>query len=276
MDDQLISEVERLDFRNNLIIDPDNPILVQKAWRDRFSSSSHWDAGYGGEAYLSRSNGEDALTWNVFRSLQEIGVQGLDVIQNVFQMSSIRNILFWGCDVESHSEVQQYLNCLIRAIDGRHCGTMTEPDLVIITDTEVAFIECKLNANGRQSPWKAQGKGAEKRFTTYKTECGFKELNEITDWKPVYQLIRQYIYASRLAKLLNLTPLVFPLISEEHTAMWKDIYKPLRIFNGDIFKSFVTWQTISKTLERIDNDKRVEKIKSKIINTLGYSGRESL
>lgn len=276
MDDQLKSEVERLDFRSNLIVDPDNPILVQKAWRDRFSGSSHWRKGYGGEAYLSRSHSEDALTWNVFRSLQEIEVKGLDVIQKAFQMSSIRNILFWGCDVESHSEVQQYLNCLIRAIDGRHRGTMTEPDLVIITDREVAFIECKLNANGRQSPWKAQGEGAEKRFTTYKTECGFKELNEISDWKPVYQLIRQYIYASRLAKLLNLTPLVFPLIREEHTAMWKDIYRPLRIFKGDIFRPFVTWQTILNILERVGNDERVEKIKSKIINTLGNSGKESV
>lgn len=66
----MTNDLMEYDFRNNLIIDKNNPILIQKAWRDRFSAESHWNAGYGGEAYLSRKNSEDALTWNIFRSLQ--------------------------------------------------------------------------------------------------------------------------------------------------------------------------------------------------------------
>ena len=82
----------------------------------------------------------------------------------------IEKLLFWGCDVESHGEEQQLLNILIRTTDGELQGTMTEPDMVVITASEVVLVECKLNLSGKQSPWKAQqglpGRegGAEKRM----------------------------------------------------------------------------------------------------------------
>ena len=75
-----LKELKKYDYRENLVVDRDNSILIQKAWRDRFSNESHWNAGYGGQAYLSRPNSEDALTWNVFRSLQVAGEDGLRVI----------------------------------------------------------------------------------------------------------------------------------------------------------------------------------------------------
>jgi len=274
LNDQLRSEMRRLDFRGNLIVDRDNPVLVQKALRDRFSAPGHWKAGYGGEAYLSRPHSEDALTWNVFRSLQMMGPQGLMIIQAVFGLSTVQNILFWGCDVESRSEPQQYLNCLIRGIDGRHRGTMTEPDLVVISDAEVAFVECKLNANGRESPWKAQGSGAEKRFRTYVNECGFKELEEIPTWEPMYQFIRQYVYARRLAELLDRRPLVFALIREEHVTSWGATYQPLRAFNPGIFRPFVTWQAIRNALAGTGDDRVAAKIVDGIDKALGSASKE--
>lgn len=131
--------LQRYDYRKNLICDPDNPILVQRAWRDRFSHPGHWRDGYGGIAYLARAHGEDALTWNVFRTLQVNGQSGLDIIAYAFQVAPVKNILFWGCDVHEASDVQQLLNILIRTVDGRYRGTMTEPDLVLVTESEVVF-----------------------------------------------------------------------------------------------------------------------------------------
>ncbi len=242
-------ELNRLDYRQNLIVDPDNPILVQKAWRDRFSSRSHWNAGYGGEAYLSRKNSEDALTWNVFRSLQKISPKGFKVIEDVFGLSTVTHLLFWSCDVETSSDIQQILSCLIREIDGRHGGTMTEPDLVIITEGEVAFVECKLNRNGNQSPWKAQGPGATKRLNTYINECGFPELITIKNWEDVYQLVRQYVYSKSLCKMLGKRPLVFPLIHESHLDFWADFYNSLREFDSGIFCPFITWQQLRNRIQ---------------------------
>jgi hypothetical protein len=199
---------EEYDYRKNIIIDENNPILIWKAWRDRYSDEKHWKAGYGGKAYLSSPNGEDALTWNVFRALQMAGNAGLDIISEVFRISKeVKTILFWGCDVECHGEEQQLLNILIRTIDGKYKGTMTEPDLVFITDREVVFVECKLNQRGNTSPWKTPDKkdkdkdkidGADKRFAIY--EEMFPELMCDNEWRDVYQLIRQYVYARALGE----------------------------------------------------------------------------
>ncbi len=110
--------LRKYDYRGNLIADKNNPILIQKAWRDRFSSKSHWDAGCGIE-YISKPNSEDALTWNVFRTLQLSGKKGLKIVSNLFNISKVNTMLFWGCDVESYGEGQQLLNILIRTVDGK-------------------------------------------------------------------------------------------------------------------------------------------------------------
>lgn len=243
------NNLEKYDYRENLIVDKDNPILIQKAWRDRFSSESHWEAGYGGKAYLSRPNSEDALTWNVFRTLQLAGKNGLEVVSNAFGISKVYRMLFWGCDVENHGEEQQLLNILVRTIDGKHPGTMTEPDLVILTEGEVAFVECKLNQSGKTSPWKARGEGAEKRFKTYAQR--FPGLKSVAEWKTVYQLIRQYVFAKSLGDYLGKEPLVIPLVNHKHTGVLSPYYSRLRddlINSKNTFRNFATWQAVMQII----------------------------
>lgn len=239
-------ELETYDFRKNLIADQDNPVLIQKAWRDHYSGERQLRAGH---AYLSRAYGEDALTWNVFRSLQLAGEHGLGVISNAFQVSDVSRILFWGCDVEHRGEEQQILNILIRTIDGTHRGTMTEPDLVIVTDQEVAFVECKLNHPGRRSPWRTTSKGSAKRFRTY-VEL-FPELAHLGDWREVYQMVRQYVYAKSLAEHLEKTPKVTALINKDHEAILSPYYSNLRekLANDiQVFHDFVTWQDVAEAV----------------------------
>jgi hypothetical protein len=263
--------LKQYDYRQNLIADRDNPILIGKAWRDRFSGESHWRAGYGGQAYLSRPNSEDALTWNTFRSLQLAGKSGLEIISSVFGISRVARILFWGCDVEHFGEEQQMLSILIRIIDGKHGGIMTEPDLVLIAEQEVAFVECKLNQSGQSSPWQARGEGAAKRFETYKKE--FPELRYIGDWRDVYQLIRQYVYSRSLGLHLKKRSLVVPLINEKHKDTLLRYYSKLRNNNlsaGKIFRDFVTWQDINSAILTSDLTNR-EIISTKIEAALKHA-----
>ncbi|WP_290597945.1 MULTISPECIES: PGN_0703 family putative restriction endonuclease [unclassified Archaeoglobus] len=263
--------LKKYDYRENLIVDKNNPILIQKAWRDRFSSESHWCAGYGGQAYLSKPNSEDALTWNVFRTLQLSGNQGLKVVSDIFKISKVDKMLFWGCDVEHYGEEQQLLNILIQTIDGRHQGTMTEPDLVIITEKEVVFVECKLNQNSSTSPWKAQGKGAEKRFKTY-AEI-FPEIKSVPDWVTVYQLIRQYVFAKSLGEYLKKKPVVIPLINGKHKEILSPYYLKVKrspLNKKDIFREFVTWQDISEIISAYDLPNR-DTILAKIEEALKHA-----
>jgi len=163
-------------------------------------------------------------------------------------------MLFWGCDVEYHSEEQQLLNILIRIVDGKHQGTMTEPDLVIVSEKEVVFVECKLNQSGKTSPWMAQGMGAEKRFKTYVRE--FPELKDIANWSQVYQLIRQYVFAKLMARYLKKRALVIPLINKVHEKILLPYYLEVKnsAINGEgVFCDFITWQDVAKMLLKFDH-----------------------
>jgi hypothetical protein len=197
------------DFRTNLIIDQNNPILVMKAWRD------HDSAGW---AYLAAPYGEDALTWNVFRFLDLKGPR--EVAQRFFGLRSpIEEFLFWGCDPDGRSNAQQVLSILLRGLDGSRRGTMTEPDLVILTDTEVCFVECKLSF--APAPWSAramqttlavlacgtsqQDAGWKKRWGDYRARPAFQSLpaEPTPENGAVYQLVRNAIYAHLLAEKLG-------------------------------------------------------------------------
>jgi len=271
-------DLKQYDYRGNIIIDKDNPILVWKAWRDRYSKESHWKVGYGGQAYLSRANSEDALTWNVFRSLQ---LSKPELISKISGISEVEKVLFWGCDVEYHGEEQQILNILIRITDGRYEGTMTEPDLVIITKGEVVFVECKLNQSGKSSPWKAPDKkdeakidGADKRFAIYKEML--HELMYINDWRNVYQLIRQCVYAKLLSCHLGKKPLVIPIINEKHKDILCPYYSKLRNsteINKNVFKDFITWQDIRQEISESDLSEK-ECLLAKIDKALSEASRK--
>ncbi len=235
-----------LDYRKNLIVDRDNPILVMKAWRDHFSLRS--DAV--GQAYLGRPNGEDALTWNVFRSLERTPSHaGYHVVESLFGVSDVRNLLFWGCDLEHRGDAQNRLSNLIRRVDGRHAGTMTEIDLLIVAEGEVLCVECKLNWSGSGSPYAARGGGAEKRWKTYREEC--PELADFEgDWRAVYQLLRNYVYAKLLtADLGKLKWGVCPLVNGAHAGGLGAYYTPLRQFSAERFRPLRTWQDARALIE---------------------------
>ena len=183
-----------LDFRRNLLVDQDNPILVQKAWRDHRSD---------GVAYLGVRHGEDALTWNVFRFLDKEGA--LEVAQRLFGLEyPIEEVLFWGCDPDARPSVQQDLNILIRYHDGRRRGTMTEPDLVFVTSHEICFVECKVSCT--RDAWSATGGGWRKRWADYRTIPhigGRLAENPGTAERDAYQLFRNAIYAALLSDRLG-------------------------------------------------------------------------
>ena len=237
-------ELAHFDYRHNLIVDQDNPILVMKAWRDRLPS---------GHAYLGRPDSEDALTWNVFRSLEIAGLEGYDLTARFFGISSVERMLIWGCDLEHHGEEQQLLNVLIRGMEARHGGTMTEPDLVLVGREEVLFVECKLNQAGAGSPWRSRGEGAARRWTTYSERL--PRLAQVSEWRPLYQLLRNYVYAVEMARYLGKCPRVTSLLNERHSERLDLVgtyYEPFRQFDPAVCDPIHTWQRLLVTLSASD------------------------
>lgn len=73
------------DYRERIIVDPDSPILAFKANRDQYTNLPQ-QREYAGLPYLGSQASEDALTWNVFRSLQE--ADGLDLLTDKLHIGS--------------------------------------------------------------------------------------------------------------------------------------------------------------------------------------------
>ena len=55
-----------VDFKDNLIVDPDDPIIAGQARNWRYSKGI-----VKGLSYLGSENSEDAMTWNVFKTLEK-------------------------------------------------------------------------------------------------------------------------------------------------------------------------------------------------------------
>jgi hypothetical protein len=191
------------DYRENLIVDVDNPVLAFKATRDRYTGER---IPFAGRPYLASPCSEDALTWNVFRWLQVHGHE--DVIGHCLGMETPETILFWGFDCQSPGQHQFALGELIRSVDGVRRGQVTEPDLVVIGPRIVHFVECKLGRAGQPlyQPW--SGKGA-KRLGDYQSQLAsagielFKSTLGQTEAECYYQLVRNAFYAVMLARHLG-------------------------------------------------------------------------
>ena len=198
------------DYRERILVDQGNPILAFKASRDRFTQGK-----YPGWPCLGSKNSEDALTWNVFRYLQIAG--RLDLTADVFGLSKPTGLLLWGLATGKKDENLQYdVGEVLRSVDGRRRGQMTEPDVILVGQEDIAVIECKLGEPDKppSRPWAGSGK----RWEDYKEDLPELLKPEVKDVKQIYQLVRMAFYAVKLGRKLNLRPV---LVSLSNQANWQ-------------------------------------------------------
>jgi hypothetical protein len=77
---------------------------------------------------LGSQDSEDALTWNVFRSVQK--ARRLDIVSNELDIGKLRDMLLWTLASETDSvnkELQHGVGTVIREFDGIFRGQMTDP-----------------------------------------------------------------------------------------------------------------------------------------------------
>lgn len=124
------------DYRNNLIVDPDNVAIRRKAERD---------------PRIAHENSEDALTWNVFRGLQYL--KALDgASTQLFGTTGPVEAYFWTLSAkgETWQPLLQIFGVLEAHISPQ--GQRSEPDLVLVNEKgrRVVFVEAKFGASVRE------------------------------------------------------------------------------------------------------------------------------
>lgn len=248
-----------LDYRQNLIVDADNPVLAFKALRDRYTRQGH---PFAGRPYLAAPWGEDALTWNIFRWLQVHHHN--DVIGHCLEMETPETLLFWGVDCQLPGEHQFALGEIIRSVDGVRRGQVTEPDLILIGSETVHFVECKLGRSREAlyEPW--SGKGA-RRFDDYVARLAsdgielFKSTPTKAEAERFYQLIRNAFYAVMLARRLERRSAVVTALVNADNVDYNHQYPTPRmqlaefadLVNSDVCQlKLLTWQELAGRIER--------------------------
>lgn len=207
------------DFRSRILVESDSPILAFKATRDRYTRGTQ--PSYAGLPYLGSQASEDALTWNVFRSLQK--AHRLDVICDELNIGVPRGMLLWALAPEIdavNGELQYLVGTLIRRFDGILPGQVTEPDVIILGSTGVAVIECKLSEQDKPPShlWEGSQDSVRKRLPIYlQADPGLlqKDINDEGIAK-IYQLVRMAFYALQLGTRFSCTPAVVSLANDRN------------------------------------------------------------
>jgi hypothetical protein len=149
---------------------------------------------------------------------------------DVFGLFEPTGLLLWGLAPENKDENLQYdVGEMLRSVDGKRRGQMTEPDVILVGREEAAFIECKLGEPDKplSRPWTGSGK----RWEDYRKDLPDLLKPEV-DVKPVYQLVRMAFYAVKLGHKLNLQPV---LVSLSNQANWMiGTPSPLDLWKGFI------------------------------------------
>lgn len=193
-----------IDYRDNILVDKDNPVLAFKANRDRYFENGKQDI-YAGLSHLGSINSEDAITWNLIRSLSLSN--DFTPLENLIGLKLTNpKVLLWTLSFDDKSNELQYIvGSTIRSIDGKHKGQITEPDIVIESDSHFIVFECKLGEINKfpNHLWESSkdSKGPKVREKDYFKDNLF--LDNSGYESDTYQLFRMVFYAHEIAMKLN-------------------------------------------------------------------------
>ena len=139
------------DYKENVVVDPDNRVLAWKASKDRFPPGQFGPeiekVHPEGLARIGSQHSEDALSWNLFRSLQLAG-KLLLVGDSAAPGEGFEAVCFWGRDAHQGSEqIAPEIRATLNEMEpwGRNGRQQqTETDVMLRGRQYIVMIESKL------------------------------------------------------------------------------------------------------------------------------------
>jgi len=255
------------DHKDNIIVDPAHPILLWKANKDKLRPS--WfslDVQRGfpeGLPKIASQHSEDALTWNVFRTLQSN-----DRIQRFTDIFAPRldiyKIWFWGHDADMQTqeidpEIQECLNQM-EPWGKNGIKQQTEPDVILRGKSHVVMVECKLGRPGEKvKAWQRGRSGMRSEYLTFMDSLKLKLFADSFHYERhgnrFYQLFRNYLLSAALAlrweTQFSLVAIVNELNSNLEGHSHQDEFNSFRSVLAEPSNTFlITWQQVWNALPR--------------------------
>jgi hypothetical protein len=234
------------DWRDNIIVDADAPPIAWKAQRDTFGGHT----SVPGRSRLASENSEDALSWNLFRTLEK--ADRLDVVTRAVGLQDDYQVLYWYHPWNRIGPLPEISQALQR-VEPRK-GYQTETDIILKGQQYLVMVESKLGKPGAQiRAWERTGSASVP--ATYKAPLQ-AILAEMSDWEKTmrrfYQLLRHLVLANELCRpeVWNLKPHLLAIVSDlnrhavrrTHTEEFAQFQQCLRLPADHTH--LITWQTL--------------------------------
>ena len=240
-------------WRDNIVVDADAPPVAWKAGRDIFGRNT----SVPDRPYLASENSEDALSWNLFRTLERIG--RLDVMDRALGLDDEFQALYWYRPWDATEPLQEITAALNRVepwglIGGRY---QTETDIILKGQRYLVMVECKLGKPGAHL--RAWERPSRSRIPPTYEEPLRALLVDMGNWEATmrrfYQLLRHLILAHELCRPSEwpLEPHLLAIVNElnvnrdgvAHTVEFEHFRRCLRLgperTHLHTWQEFLTW-----------------------------------
>jgi hypothetical protein len=173
---------------------------------------------------MARDNSEDALTWNVFRYLEKTNQVASNLSSLIDASVTSPRVVYWSYSQTAQDVWPELAQA--RAEFGEHAARSSEPDLIVVSDAALFFIEAKLTATNNTMPSRPQHT---KKYLTggnnwyqrvFKSDYGTLTIQE-----RLYELTRFWLLGSWIAAQLDVNYYLVNLVLEDRE---KDIEKRFR------------------------------------------------
>lgn len=258
------------DYRENIIIDADHPILNWKAEKKTERLRPNWfpisirSKFPDGFPYIASENSEDALSWNLFRSLQSTGKLGL-VTETLNLGIDIETLYFWQHRLDQWSEqIDPEIQGVLDEMEPWGKGgrrQQTETDIILRGKHHIIMVESKLGkpetiikAWGRSGP---TNRPTPPDYLEFMTKLGVKLFKDSFDFdqdgRRFYQLFRNYLLGAALSQKWNTEFSLLTIVNSmnsnlegrSHKEEFK-IFQDLLVEPGNTF--LITWQELWRIL----------------------------
>ncbi|MBE9515085.1 MAG: hypothetical protein IMY79_02985 [Chloroflexi bacterium] len=255
------------DYRRNIIVDAENPILTWKAEKDKYSPSLFPPEVQQRFPQLIPRIGslhsEDALSWNLFRSLHQAGK--LHLVAGLLSPGMEVSMLYcWGHSVDESSEridvtVQEALNEIEPwGRDGRR--QQTETDVTLRGPSDLVMVECKLGMPGKPvKAWSRSSPGMRGDYLKFLDRFGVRLFNDSFDFESggnrFYQLFRNYLLGAALSQRWGVRFWLLAVVNSRNTNLGGVSHETefgrfcRKLINPEN-AAIITWQELREAIQK--------------------------
>ncbi len=224
------------------------------------------------ESRISRDNSEDAISWNIFRYLEDTN-QVAKLLSWVTQTGQhLIELIYWSYSQKDNGAWSELNKA--RKEFGEKLQRSSEPDLIALTDTALFFIEAKLTATNNTSPSGSNnGTNYLAGGNKWHKKVFVSDFNTVAIKAKKYELFRFWLLGSWLANKMKLDFCQVNLVlTKRETDIEKRISPHIQIETNRQFKR-VTWEEIYNFIaENAPEDHNKSVIQEYFRNkTIGYN-----